>query len=167
MDKNQRLEFAKQRRIDPKLVEFRWEISRDIDWEQWNSDDEDDNDSSPTPTAGDKADVVSVARRCEFNRQRLLMLCRLIRSKSQEFGSRIDIEMSKYNSLSSKYRAQKEKNSSLMKQNSNLERFYENVVNDKRELQKKADSLKRNLEDTTKRMAQYAKQVCFGGIGTN
>ena len=53
----------------------------------------------------------------------------------------------------------KEKNSSLLKQNSNLERFYENVVNDKRELQKRADSLKREVEDTTKKMAQYAKQL--------
>ena len=105
MDAEQRRAFAAQRRIDPKLVEFRWQISRDIDWEQWNSDDEEECSDGASP--GPAAASAEAARRCEFNRQRLLMLCRLIRSKSQEFGSRIELEMSKFNSLSSKYRAQK------------------------------------------------------------
>ena len=93
----------------------------------------------------------------EYERARMLMLCRLLRTKSQEFGSRIEIEMNRYNSLKQNYRAKNEENNRLMDENRAIEKEYEIVMNEKRELQKVKGELKMNLEDAKNRLFRHSQ----------
>ena len=160
MDEDQREAWAKQKNLDPLLVDYRFQISREIDWEHWNSDDEGNAESKEEKDKEiEDMSRVELENEVELKKQKLLMLCRLLRTKSQEFGSRVDIEMSKYDRLASQYRAKNEENSQLMHENRNLEKEYEVVCNEKRELQKSARKLKLDLEDTKKKLSKLEKQL--------
>eukprot|EP01083_Nonionella_stella_P287286 977809_1 len=155
MNKNERLQFAKNKRVDPLLIEYRFQISREIDWMCWDSGDEEiESDSEIKQKTKNELE-----RSIDNNNQKNLMLCRLIRTKTQEYSSRLDIEKSKYQSLSAQYRAKNEENSKLMQQNTNLEKLYEKTENDKRELTKNIKMLKRELAEKTKLLNKLQKQL--------
>merc|ERR1712087_442344 len=102
--------------------------SKEIEWEVWCSEDEANQMDEGEIEDMDRSEI---ERDLEYNKQRLLMLCRLLRSKSQEYESRVEIEQNKYQSLTAQYNAKKEDNYKLRKQNNNLEKEYEKVENER------------------------------------
>merc|ERR1712130_889084 len=67
---------------DPLLIEYRYAISKEIEWELWCSEDEANQMDEGEIEDMDRSEI---ERDLEYNKQRLLMLCRLLRSKSQEY----------------------------------------------------------------------------------
>merc|ERR1712228_778435 len=129
MTESQRYEWAKNKRIDPLLIEYRYAISNEIE------------------------------RDLEYNKQRLLMLCRLLRSKSQEYESRVEIEQNKYQSLTAQYNAKKEDNYKLRKQNNNLEKEYEKVENERVAILRNIKNIKLDLNEKKKKIKHLEKQL--------
>jgi len=177
MSHEQRLQWAKQKNLNPKLVQYRYDIAKHIDWTQWNSDDEEEaNEAQQADVdAGQESsnrrkykvegkEIEEMSRReivldCEYNRGRILMLCRLLRSKCQEFDSRLEHQQNKYTQLLSQYKAKNEETTRLEHENRSLEKEYECICDDKRELKKMKRELLLQLEDVRKKAKKLEKEL--------
>eukprot|EP01084_Bolivina_argentea_P060822 111121_1 len=155
MSKEERIVFAKEKKVDPMLVEYRYEIQKEIDWKAWNSDDEENK----------AIDCEAVMHRFQLEKhmdhlqQRFMMLGRLTRMKAQEYSSRIDIDGTKHKTLAKKYRAKTEENNKLMTQNTNLEKMFERAENEKMNAIKDNKILKREHTESKKKIHKLQKQL--------
>eukprot|EP01083_Nonionella_stella_P143693 447117_1 len=150
MSKEERMVFAKEKKMDPTLVEYRYEIQKEIDWKAWNSDDEE------TKTI-DCEDRFQLEKHMNHLQQRFMMLGRLMRMKAHEYSSRIEIEGNKYKTLAQKYRAKNDENNTLM--NANLEKVFERADNAMTKAIKANTILKREYTESKKKIHTLHKQL--------
>merc|ERR1712176_1236285 len=104
-------------------------------------------------------DRSQIERDLEYQKQRLLMLCRLLRTKSQEYGSRRELDDIKYESLEERYNAKMGEFYKLRQQRNNLEKEYEKIENEKVCALRKIKDIKQECNEKKKKIKCLEKQL--------